>query len=309
MSSLRVVEPGLFTTIQDLGRPHAMLHGIQAGGAMDRFAHRAGNRLAGNDDAMATLECTVRGPVLEATGTCLVAITGGDFQPRVNGAAVPMWTSIELNAGDRLDVGRRLSGARAYVAVSGGIAGDRWLGSLSTNTMVGRGGMYGRALAAGDELLLARPGAAGTAGRTLAAEWRPDYSDRRLHAVEGPHFDSLAPAARELLFASAFTAGHASDRMGFRLEGPLLESTEAEVLSFVLVPGAVQLPPGGRPILLMADHQTAGGYPVVACVIGPSLAIAAQTAPGDELRFARVAAEAAARMHAAQRVALDSLTS
>lgn len=309
MSSLRVVEPGLSTTIQDLGRPHAMIHGIPAGGAMDRFAHRAANRLAGNDDTAATLECTVRGPVLEALGACVVAITGGDLQPEVNGAAAPMWTSIRLDAGDRLGVGRRRSGARAYVAVAGGIAGDRWLGSLSTNTMVGRGGMHGRALVAGDEVLVARQSTAPAAERTLAAGLRPDYSDRRLHALEGPHFDALPSGARELLFGSAFSVGYASDRMGYRLEGALLEPAEADILSFVLVPGAVQLPPGGRPILLMADHQTAGGYPVIVTVIGASLCTAAQLAPGDELTFVRATADDATRMRAVQRSALDSLTS
>ena len=308
MSTLRVVEPGLFTTIQDLGRPHAMIHGIPAGGAMDRFAHRAANRLAGNDDTAATLECTLRGPVLEALRECVVAITGGEFQPEVNGASVPMWTSFHLAAGDRLAVGRRRSGARAYVAVAGGIAGDRWLGSLSTNSMVGRGGMHGRALVAEDEILVAREGVAPAAGRTLAAGLRPDYSGR-LHALEGPHFHDLPSSTQELLFGSAFTVGHASDRMGYRLEGPLLEPAETEVLSFVLVPGAVQLPPGGRPILLMADHQTAGGYPVVAGLVGASLGTAAQLAPGDELTFVRATSEEATWMRAAQRSALDSLNS
>ncbi len=309
MTSLRVVEPGLFTTIQDLGRPHAMIHGIQAGGAMDRFAHRAANRLAGNDDAAATLECTVRGPVLEATAECNVAIAGGDFQPRVNGDAVPMWTSIRLAAGDRLDVGRRHAGARAYVAVTGGFAGQRWLGSLSTNVMVGRGGMEGRALAAGDAVQVAKQVTASSAERTLAAELRPDYSDHRMRVIEGPQFDTVGVESQELLFGSTFSVGHSSDRMGYRLDGSPLESTSEGLLSFVLVPGAVQLPPGGRLILMMADHQTVGGYPVIVNLIGPSLSTAAQLAPGDELTFMRTTADEAARMRAAQRAALDSLIS
>ena len=309
MSALRVVEPGLFTTVQDLGRPHAMVLGIPAGGAMDRFAHRAANRLAGNDDGAATLECTVKGPVLQATRACLVAIAGGSFEPRVNGAAVPMWTAIALASGDRLEVGRRRDGARAYLALAGGVAADRWLGSLSTDLKAGRGGMHGRALVTGDEIASARTATATTAGRELAARRRPDYTDHRLHVIQGPHFDSLPAASRELLFGAEFAVGHASDRMGYRLTGPHLDSAGDEVLSFGLVAGAMQLPRGGAPILLMADHQTVGGYPVIATVVGASLPVAAQLAPGDQLTFAPITPEKALRLRADQREALDSLIS
>src|SRR2546429_4541574 len=149
-AALRVRRPGLLTTIQDLGRPQAVGAGVTPGGAMDRFAHSAANLLVGNERGAATLECTLSGPRMVAEQDCLIAITGADFEPRVNGARVPMWTRVSLAAGAELTFGGRRSGARSYVAVAGGVAGDRWLGSMSTNLMCARGGMHGRALIAGD---------------------------------------------------------------------------------------------------------------------------------------------------------------
>jgi antagonist of KipI len=297
-----VNDPGLLTTVQDLGRPHAMASGVPAGGAMDRFAHIAANLLVENDRSAATLECTWSGPSLVAEQRCVVAITGADLDPRVNGAEAPMWTSVELDEGDQLSFGRRRGGVRTYVAVRGGFGGDRWLGSLSTNLMTGRGGVHGRGLAAGDVLTVGESEWAATPGRTLAGDLRPRYEDHILYAIAGPH-----EAAG--LFDAAFALSHDSNRMGYRLEGPTLRSPTVEILSFALIAGAVQLPSGGQPILLMADHQTAGGYPVVAVVVSASMPIAAQLAPGDELRVVETSIEEALRQRSAQRSWLDSLTS
>ena len=128
---LRVHEPGLFTTIQDTGRLHAIASGVPPGGAMDRFAHSAANLIVGNDRSAATLECTLTGPGLLIEAPCLVAVTGADFDLRVNGAPAPAWIAISLRAGDELAFAGRRSGARAYLAVAGGVLGDRWLGSMS----------------------------------------------------------------------------------------------------------------------------------------------------------------------------------
>ena len=293
---LRVVEPGFFTTIQDLGRPGAIAGGVPPGGAMDRFAHRAANLLVGNPPQEATLECTVSGPHLVAQESCLIAITGGDLEPRINGAPAPMWTGVFLARGDRLTFGGRRSGARAYIAVGGGFEADRWLGSRSTSQIAGRGGMHGRSLAAGDALATVseRPGPA-VAGRHLPAGLRPDYSDHVLRAIPGPHVRRLDPEGRRRLFSAPFTVSHDADRMGYRLAGPPLATSGEELLSFGLVAGAVQVPRSGQPILLMADHQTAGGYPVVAVVISASMHVAAQLAPGDTLRFLQVSAMEANR--------------
>ena len=302
-----VVSAGLLTTIQDLGRPNAIASGVMPGGAMDRFAHAAANLIVGNDRSAATIECTVSGPRLVAVADCLVAIAGGGFDPSVNGVAVPIWTGVPLAGGDELRLGTSRRGARAYIAVAGGVVADRWLGSMSTNLMVARGGMHGRALVEGD--VIAAGPSRDVAARSLAENLRPRYDDHTLSAIAGPHAGMLADESRAAIFDSAFTVSHESNRMGYRLDGPALQTKGEELLSFGLVPGALQVPPGGRPILLMADHQTAGGYPVVATVISASMPVAAQLAPGDELRFAEISIEKALAMRAAQRAALESLTS
>jgi len=298
--ALRVVTPGLLTTIQDQGRPHAIPSGVPPGGAMDRFAHSAANLLVWNDPSAATLECTITGPRLVAERACVIAITGGDLAPRINGQEAPAWTSIALAGGDELAFGGRRLGARAYIAVAGGIVGDRWLGSMSTNLMVARGGMHGRALLAGDVITAGEPLSEPPLGTSLDVGRRPDYADRALHAIPGPH-----PLAA--LFGAQFRLSADSNRMGYRLDGDPLRAPGAEILSFAVVAGTVQVPPDGKPILLMADHQTAGGYPVAAVVVSASMPIAAQLAPGDGVRFAEISTERALAMRAAQRGALDSL--
>ena len=307
-ATLRVEKPGLLTTVQDLGRPNAIVAGVQMGGAMDRFAHAAANLLVGNDPAAATLECTLRGPVLVADHECLVAITGADFDARVNGAPAPAWTSLSLSPGDKLTFAGRREGARIYIAVAGGFEADRWLGSLSTNLMAGRGGMHGRPLQAGDTLATAREAShRARAGRSVPDELRPAYRDHILHAVAGPHLKRLDADSRSTLFDASYELSGESDRMGYRLEGPRLAVTGEELLSFGLVAGAIQVPPSGKPILLMADFQTAGGYPVVATVVSASLPIAAQLLPGDELRLASVTLERAQKMRKALATALETI--
>jgi antagonist of KipI len=305
---LHVQEPGLFTTVQDLGRPNAISAGVPSGGAMDRFAHSAANLLVGNEPGQATLECTLSGPQLVAEHPCVVAITGADFDPRVNGAPAPTWTGLFLGAGDRLSFGARRGGARIYIAVAGGIEADRWLGSLSTYLLAARGGIRGRPLQAGDVLSTAsEPKRPAISGRRVAEQLRPQYGDHILQAVAGPHLKRLNPESRGLLFEAPYKVSRDADRMGYRLEGPQLATSGEELLSFGLVSGAVQVPHNGQPILLMADHQTAGGYPVVATVVSAALPIAAQLLPGDELRLAEVNLERAHQMRKALQGVLDSL--
>ena len=285
-----VEKPGLLTTIQDLGRPNAMAAGVPSGGAMDRFAHRAANLLAGNDEGAATLECTLSGPELVALRPSLVAITGADFDPHVNGRPVPMWTGVFVSEGDVLRFAGRRWGARCYIAVAGAIAGDRWLGSMSTNLLLARGGMHGRRLSAGDVISVAGQQAApAISGRHVALHELPDYANHTLAAIGGPHVTRLGTESHKTLFGSAFQVSRDADRMGYRLEGPRLELSGDELLSFGLVFGALQVPRSGQPILLMADHQTAGGYPVILGVTRAALPLAAQLLPGDRLTFKEVA--------------------
>lgn len=308
--ALKVQAAGLLTTVQDLGRPNAIASGVQSGGAMDRFAHSAANLLVGNDPGRATLECTLTGPSLVADHACLIAFAGGDFDPHINGSPAPMWTGVFLGEGDRLTFGPKRAGARMYIAVAGGFEADRWLASLSTNLMAARGGLHGRPLKSGDVLAIAgETNTPAVAGRRLAEQLRPDYSDHILHAIPGPHVRRLNPEGRALLFEAPFTVSPNADRMGYRLDGPQLVTSGDELLSFGLVSGAVQVPHNGQPILLMADHQTAGGYPVVATVVSAALPVAAQLLPGDELRFAEITAERARKMRELLDTALDTLRS
>ena len=292
---LRVEKPGLLTTVQDLGRPGHRKFGVPPSGAMDRFALAAANRLVGNPETAAGLECALNGPVLLALQPCLVAVTGADFTPSVNGAEVPLWTGVYLAAGERLSFAARKWGARCYIAIAGGLGGSRWLGSLATYLLVEKGGFDGRTLEAGDVLAIAAPAPRPLiAGRHLSRRLLPAYGrEPALAAVPGPHHSRLTRSSRSALQNSSFAVSRDADRMGFRLEGPALELSGRELLSVGLTMGAVQLPIGGQPILLMADHQTAGGYPVILGVSRASLPLAAQLLPGDTLTFREVSISAA----------------
>ena len=282
-----VEEPGLFTTIQDFGRPGRYGAGIPTGGAMDRFALAAANLLVGNVEDAPGLECTMSGPYLRARRPCLVAVTGADFEPLRNGRPVPTWESVFLAEGDLLSFGGRRLGARAYVAVAGGLHADRWLGSAATYLLLRRGGFQGRQLQGGDELALAgEPRRPSVVGRSLSASRRPAYGEEvELRAVPGPHSTRLGPRGRRAFHGTVWRVSRDSDRMGCRLEGPELDLEIADLISFGLAMGCVQVPPSGHPILLLADHQTAGGYPVVAGVARVDLPLAGQLGPGDGVRF------------------------
>jgi antagonist of KipI len=306
---LHVDEPGMFTTIQDLGRPGRGAAGVPLGGAIDRFALAAANLLVGNPDGAAALECALSGPALTAQRSCLVAVTGADFGATLNGVPMPAWTGVFLSEGDRLAFEGRRSGARVYVAIAGGVEAERWLGSASTYVLVGRGGVHGRPLQAGDELAVAAPEPRPVVvGRCLPDGLRPAYTaEPELAAVPGPHVRLLATASRRKFHQERWTVSRDADRMGYRLEGDVLEVRSEELVSFGLAMGCVQVPPAGQPILLMADHQTAGGYPVVAGVARCDLPLAAQLLPGEHLRFREVTVEAAQEEWRRMRAALETL--
>lgn len=276
---------------------------------MDRFALSAANLLVGNPESSACLECALSGPRLLARRSCLLAVTGGDFGATLNGRPVPGWTSVFVSEGDCLAFTGRRSGGRLYIAVSGGLGADRWLGSASTYLLVGRGGVHGRPLKAGDVLLAARPTLhPAVAGLELLEHLRPAYSSEpELAAIEGPHVRLLLPASRRALFGQRWTVSRDADRMGYRLEGGPLPIKAAELVSFGLAMGCVQVPPSGEPILLMADHQTAGGYPVVAGVARCDLPLAAQLLPGEHLHFRLTGVDAAQAEWRRLRAGLDSL--
>jgi antagonist of KipI len=277
---------------------------------MDRFALMAANRLVGNDLGATCVEMLVGGSGLSAEADCLIAITGGDLDPRVNGNEVPGWTGLRLAAGDRLQFGTRRTGARAYLAVSGGLAGDRWLGSQSTNLLVARGGIAGRALHKDDALALAGPPRNAVVGLHLPVAARPTYPSTglaELAAVPGPQISHLTAESRHLLFRQEFGVHRESDRMGYRLVGETLDVRGPELVSFGLTYGCVQVPASGQPILLMADVQTTGGYPVVAGVVRADLPAAAQLLPGDRLTFRQSDVESGVRRWSALMAGLEAV--
>jgi antagonist of KipI len=285
---ITVVKPGWLTTVQDLGRYGYQQYGVPVSGAMDRRAFIIANRLVGNRDSDAGLEITVKGPELLFEHDAVIAVTGADLTPSVNGIGIPLWTSVRIEAGSRLTFGARRAGARSYVAVAGGIDVPIVLGSRSTHTYSRTGGIKGRALAQ-DDVLIGAPGAhiPATIGRTLPERLRPLYARfTALRILPGPQHSAFAEHAVERLMNDPYRLSNQSDRMGYRLVGPKLAHADvSEWISEGTAIGALQVPPDGQPILLMADRHTTGGYPKIAVVISADLHLAAQLMPGETVEF------------------------
>ena len=322
--SIKVLRPGLLTTVQDRGRYGLQHLGIVPAGAMDPIAHVLANALVGNAVDEATLEITVIGPELEFEQRALVALCGAEFDARADGHALPLNRPVLLEAGTRLTLRRALRGARAYLAIAGGVALDEVLGSRSTYVPARFGGLEGRALRAGDVLPGPRGAARLAAGRyaklargattrdgLCTVRWSapsltlPDREPIVLHAMEGRHFARFQATSQRVFFDAVWRVSPDSNRMGYRLSGPTLALNEAgEILSEPTCLGTVQVPANGVPIALMADHQTTGGYPKIAEIAVADVPRLAQLAPGGTLHFARCTLEdaLALRRDAQQRV-------
>jgi biotin-dependent carboxylase-like uncharacterized protein len=287
VAAVHIIRAGLQTTIQDTGRWGLQARGVPVGGPMDLFSHRLANLLVGNAAPCATLEVTLAGPELEFDDERLVAVAGAAVGLRLDGHARARHTAFTVAAGSHLAIGACESGARAYVAISGGVAVPAVLGSRSTHLAARLGGVDGRALMPGDRLPL---GSDRGSPRRLAAGCLPQLPTRgvetRLRVLPGPHVDRFVDGALDALQASAYVVRNESDRMGFRLEGPpLSHQGDAGLISEATPLGVVQVPASRQPMLLMADRQTTGGYPIVATVISADIALAGQLAPGDRVRF------------------------
>lgn len=276
---------------------------------MDPWSHRCANRLVGNHDGAATLEVTALGPELLFESSATFSVTGATFALTLNGTEVPMWTRVEARPGSSLKFGARLSGARAYVALAGGINAPTVMGSRSTHVPSRIGGLDGRPLRAGDELRcgIARPIASDLV-QSLSGGCRPTFEPCPvLRVIIGPHDDRFSPNALTVLTSSAYRLSTQSDRMGYRLDGPPLDHLEAGTMLSEPTPvGAIQVPPSRQPILLMADCQTTGGYPQIAVLITADRPAAAQLLPGDGVRFSVVDRQQAVRCLAEQCRALDA---
>jgi antagonist of KipI len=297
---LKVIEPGILTTIQDAGRWGYQAYGVPVSGAMDLFALQVANKLVGNPLNEAALE--IHSPVVfESDMPHLLAVTGTDARFEVGGRAMPQWMSIFARAGTMIEIAPRCAGGWAYLAVHGGIDVPRVLDSKSTFLRGKFGGLEGRALAAGDEIpvgaaiLTQLVAAAGrrASDRVCALASRPP----EIRVVLGPHDDLFTPEAIAALTHAEYAVTDIADRMGYRLRGtsPLRpspsrrgEGGEVELVSCGMPLGAIQVPPDGQPIVLMADHQTTGGYPIITTVITADIPLVAQRAPGGQLKFKAV---------------------
>lgn len=304
--SLVVLAAGLLTTVQDGGRCGHSAIGVGTSGAMDSVALRLANILVGNVDNVAALEITLRGPRLRCDAACLIAITGAPLEATCDGAALPLWRPVRVAAGAELSFGGMHRGARSYVAFAGGIQVPALLGSRSTDVNAG----IGPALAVGDVLPVAT-----SPSRAPPAKWALDpmpwfdaEMTQPIRVVAGAHFSQLDAGSQRTLFAAEFRISADSNRVGYRLEGPKLALQEPlELISCGVVPGTVQLPPGGAPIVLMAEAPTTGGYPRIAHVLAVDQPRLAQRRPGDSVHFTQVSPAAAETLYLERERAIAAL--
>ncbi|MDR1621656.1 MAG: biotin-dependent carboxyltransferase family protein [Synergistaceae bacterium] len=308
---LLIENPGLFTTVQDLGRRGYQMQGVPVAGAMDGAALRLGNALLGNEKdprglEPAGLEITVLGPsikVMEGSG-CFV-VTGAEAGVTKNGVSLPCWTVHRLDPGDAVAFSAPKVGCRSYFCVSGGIDVPLVMGSRSTYTRGKFGGHRGRALKAGDVLVTGAPNATGENAIGAYALWakcaglscplRPDRDPHEpLRAIPGPQDDLFTEEGLAAFYSSEYVIANSADRMGFRLEGPVIaHKGGADIVSDAICLGSVQVPGHGQPIVMLADRQTTGGYTKIATVCAVDAENLAQRLPGQKVRFEKITVEAA----------------
>lgn len=303
-------EAGALTTVQDLGRPGYLRYGIPTSGPVDREAFILANRLVGNPDGAAALECTLIGPKLELTEACVLAITGAEMPVTVNGREAPRWTAIRVKGGDVMRLGPSRSGLRGYVAVGGGIDVTLVLGSRSTYLRGGLGGYRGRPLEPGDVLSV---GAAPVALERLAGrKVRPEAIPRHETEVEvrvilGPQHDRFTPDGIAAFLQGPYTMTSESDRMGARLKGPVITHARGhDIISDGIPLGGVQVVGSGQPIVLLVDRQSTGGYTKIATVCSFDIAKVGQLIPGRRLRFVSVSIAEAHAIHRRERAMLNA---
>jgi antagonist of KipI len=285
---LRVSHPGLLTTIQDLGRVGHQRLGVSPCGAMDALALRIANRLVGNPEGFPCLETTLTGLTLETLQPCGIAVTGADLSVFLNREPIALYQAIRLRPSQRLIFRKHVRGSRAYLAIGGGFQAEDVLGSRSTDLRNGWGGLQGRSLRKGDLLFQQEKPAVRTShlNRGIHPQVLWQYQQPfLLRALAGPQSHHFPAWAMEQFFGKEFQMDPSSSRMGYRLKGPCLFASPPEIISVPVPQGAVQVLPNGQAVLLMADHQTVGGYPIIAVVISADLPKAAQLNPGNRIRF------------------------
>lgn len=307
--SITVLNPGLLTTVQDLGRMGYQQFGVSVSGVMDPRAAAIGNILVGNPQGEAVLECTLMGPQLKFETDEVIAVTGGDLSPTLDGQPVPNYAALAVKAGQTLRFGAPKAGCRAYIAFAGGLDIPLVMGSRSTYMKAAIGGFEGRKLQKGDALGLRAPvaGYANLHQRAIAPEFvpRPVYT---LRVVLGPQDDAFTPEGVATFLGSEYTVTNEFDRMGCRMDGPAIQHKNGgDIISDGIAFGAIQVPGSGKPILMGADRQTTGGYTKIATVISADFRLLAQLKSGDKVRFEAVSVQAAQQALHFQRGALALL--
>lgn len=324
--TITVNRPGLLTSIQDLGRYGFQKYGVIVSGAMDRNSLRIANMLAGNKEGNGVLEITLMGPSLLFEEDTLIALTGADMSPEIDGEAVPLWRPVYVKKGSVLDFKACRTGCRTYLALAGGFALEEVMNSQSTYLRGEMGGYKGRALKAGDQLeakemspwaskLFHELKAKAGTRSFLTPSWQVQVDsfvsmkkNPVIRAIRGGEFDRFTKESQTRFFEHSFRITPKSDRMGYRIEGPALQLEQPfELLSEAVAYGTVQVPNDGNPIILLADRQTTGGYPKIAQIATVDLPVIAQLKPGENIRFQEITLEEAEQLYLKQEQELEQL--
>ena len=304
--SIKIINAGMLSTIQDGGRFGVMKYGFTQSGAMDSKAMSTANILVGNEPECAVIETTLLGITAEFTENTVIALSGGDFSAAINGTPIKRNKAYAVNAGDTLAMSYAKSGVRGYLAVNGGFDVPEVMGSRSTNLKSQIGGFYGRKLAAGDIINTFAPIITDTTGRELPEE---TYENSiTLRAVLGPQDYMFTDEDINTFFSCEYKITQQADRMGIRLDGePLKGKGSMDIVSDGIVFGSVQVPKNGMPIILAADRQTTGGYAKIATIISADRHLIAQARPGGTVKFAQVSIKEAQKIAKQEQKALKKL--
>lgn len=317
---IKVKNPGLQTTVQDTGRIGYYEVGMPPSGAMDQFSYKVGNLLVGNLERAASLEITYMGPVLEFEQDAVIALTGGEIPPKVNGEPVPMWETLEIKAGDTLSFDFVKGGARVYLAVQGGIDVPVIMESRATYTLCGIGGLDGRALKENDELKIGNDRERQVKiGTRVPEELIPKFSkEHEIRVVMGLCSYRLTDKGKETFLSGEWTVTPEANRVGYRFKGEKLEFVEREqpfgagsdpsnVVDLGYPIGSIQVPGGVEPIALLNDAVTGGGYATIATIISPDLNKMAQVKTNEKVRFVSVAIEEALEARKAEKERVEQI--
>lgn len=308
MEGIHIISPGFLTTVQDLGRFGYQQFGMSPSGAMDPFSLQLANILVGNARDEACFEMTFVGPEIEFSKQAVIALAGAEMNAEINGTPLSLHQSLKLEPGDVLRFGALKKGCRCYLAIRGGIHVEPVLGSKSTYLKAKIGGVNGRALKQGDSLALGAKVSTNPIYKKMLVETCQIRDVNTIHILPGPEANHLSQNGIRTFLTGMYQISAAADRMGYRLDGfPLERKENTEIISSGISLGTIQLPADGKPIILMADRQTTGGYPRIANVILADIPLLAQLKPGDKIRFKEVTMEIAAEKLKKQQQILEKV--